>query len=925
MPHTTQTSDFWGWYLRHNSRTVWSNLQDAGIDVFSVGPSNNTQAFLDLYNVVPAVSGGFNRRWGTSYLTKDTSVTSSPQIVRTFLYNFPQDTNNPSTTANTDLFIATDNQNFYTYTDAGVAFGGYKPTNFASAGEVGAVSSRGYFYYGNGVNAPRKVNPSVTTPDTDSLLGIQYPSDNIIPTPNPYVSCLGAGLGIPGLPSQLYGQSTGYGYLTAPSVTITDPTGSGSGAAISLTLGVNGEVINAVITSSGSGYQQANATVAAPPSGGTQAYLVLYVQVNSAAPRYGEVVGVDFGGQMSFVSGRQYTLAFQNSQTGHTSDTPITGLEQSFSTGRILNQLTSAYGTGVNLVTSEIPIYIASSNVTAGYTQNELLLQFPASGLDPQIDTIILLATSDGGGTGTLYQVASIPLASMVLDSGYYYYYYKDTLPDSYNDQNNSGDTLLEADIWAYTDPSGQSFGITLNTPPTASGFLYPTYHQGRLFATDGKTLFYSKSIDEVTTSTGLITSKWEECWPGDYQLPIASGNEQILGMKSDGTNLHVGTDKSIYTVYGSDPSSFSIPAQSFAQTGILSNDCWTVIFSEGQPAGFAWITKDFKVMHSDFATYREIGTPILPWLQTTNLGRIDSMKVLSLTQGPYNFVYIYYFPQSGSLPEFLIWETRLQKWYRWSIPAPYAGAIGVSNVTMTSSGNGYSGGLPTVSFSGGGGTGAAGSAYWTVSHDGVAGVFITHSGSGYLTAPTVVFTGGSGSGAAATASIGPVGGPVAALSPFVYQFPSYTSSPYSTGQRYLFLWGTSSSELDLIYYDPTQLGDADGSFIKWFVRTSWQDLGDPTSIKVINEVDITGTDVPFYVTLYGASSQSQFNGNGVTLKSSSTVTGPIASLQSNKLYCAGTPTSAKYFSVEIGPNVLSTIQTVLTSFSLEAYPMARI
>jgi len=119
--------------------------------------------------------------------------------------------------------------------------------------------------------------------------------------------------------------------------------------------------------------------------------------------------------------------------------------------------------------------------------------------------------------------------------------------------------------------------------------------------------------VEEVTTATGLITSKWEECWPGDYQLPVALNNERIIGLKSDGVNLHIGTDKSIFTVYGSGPSDFSVPSMAFAQTGILSNDAWTVIYAEGMPAGFVWITQDFKVMHSDFSTYREIGTPVYP------------------------------------------------------------------------------------------------------------------------------------------------------------------------------------------------------------------------------------------------------------------------------------------------------------------------
>jgi hypothetical protein len=76
-----------------------------------------------------------------------------------------------------------------------------------------------------------------------------------------------------------------------------------------------------------------------------------------------------------------------------------------------------------------------------------------------------------------------------------------------------------------------------------------------------------------------------------------------------------------------------------------------------------------------------------------------------------------------------------------------------VTQVNMTNNGTGYTS-APTVSFSGGGGSGAAGTA--AVAADGkVYGVYITNYGSGYTSAPTVSFTGGGGSGAAGTAFIG--------------------------------------------------------------------------------------------------------------------------------------------------------------------------
>lgn len=73
-----------------------------------------------------------------------------------------------------------------------------------------------------------------------------------------------------------------------------------------------------------------------------------------------------------------------------------------------------------------------------------------------------------------------------------------------------------------------------------------------------------------------------------------------------------------------------------------------------------------------------------------------------------------------------------------------------VTSVTVSSVGSGYTS-PPTVSFSGGGGTGATATAVLT--GDKVTGVTITNGGTGYTSAPTVSFSGGGGTGAAAVQS----------------------------------------------------------------------------------------------------------------------------------------------------------------------------
>jgi FtsP/CotA-like multicopper oxidase with cupredoxin domain len=83
------------------------------------------------------------------------------------------------------------------------------------------------------------------------------------------------------------------------------------------------------------------------------------------------------------------------------------------------------------------------------------------------------------------------------------------------------------------------------------------------------------------------------------------------------------------------------------------------------------------------------------------------------------------------------------------SLSGWYTGQIG--SITLTTGGSGYSS-APTVSFSGGGGSGAT--AALTFVGANVNSLALTAGGTGYTTAPTVVFGGGGGVGAAATATI---------------------------------------------------------------------------------------------------------------------------------------------------------------------------
>ena len=76
----------------------------------------------------------------------------------------------------------------------------------------------------------------------------------------------------------------------------------------------------------------------------------------------------------------------------------------------------------------------------------------------------------------------------------------------------------------------------------------------------------------------------------------------------------------------------------------------------------------------------------------------------------------------------------------------------GLAALAITAGGSAYTS-APTVSLTGGGGSGAQATA--VVSGGAIIGLNITDTGQGYTTAPAVSFSGGGGTGAAATAAIG--------------------------------------------------------------------------------------------------------------------------------------------------------------------------
>lgn len=330
------------------------------------------------------------------------------------------------------------------------------------------------------------------------------------------------------------------------------------------------------------------------------------------APVVAPTVGAPIGaGSITLTTGRKYAVAFYNATTQSYSD---------FS-----------------------PISVSSGPLSR---QNVPLSGIPVSS-DPQITNKLIVATADGGDPTTLYQVTTIANATTT---------YTDSTTEI---------TLTSGTIWQETDSTGIQHGLLGNQPPPNGSF--PIYHNGRIFLAVGEILFFSKSLAEVTTSSGIIAGRYEEAFVPDNSLSISTGAEQIHGLLSDGQTLYIGTELHIRRLLGDGPENFSQPETVFPQTGLLNQNVWQLVYVEGTPVGTMWMTPDFRVMASDFNTYTNVGTPINPILATINQSALNSCWAAMVSNGPYNFYMLAIPTGTNTVADtFCVYDMRLRQWYVW-------------------------------------------------------------------------------------------------------------------------------------------------------------------------------------------------------------------------------------------------------------------
>src|SRR6266446_3239039 len=345
-------------------------------------------------------------------------------------------------------------------------------------------------------------------------------------------------------------------------------------------------------------------------SGQACTYSMDFVTITAYVSGSAIVLGAPAGTGITLLSGRIYTIVFQNTKTGHTS-----GLYPfSASTGPLTNQ-------------------------------GQPLSGLPVSS-DPQVDQKLLLATADGGDDTTLYLVAQILNATTT---------YTDTMPDS---------VLLTQPIYQQTNQDGSLHGVANNNIPPL--FNFPTKHKGRIYGSIQSTLYFSKNLDDVTTSTGTITSKWEEAYPATNQMDVSETAETIQGIMSDGETLWIATERCIRRLIGDSPSNFQKPEIQFNEAGLLTMDSWKMVYHEGQPTGTMWITPDFRVMSSDFNTYQDVGTPIQDVLNTISVSNVSKIHASFVQKGTSEY-YMLYIPSASTEPNTVcVYNLRSKRWCVW-------------------------------------------------------------------------------------------------------------------------------------------------------------------------------------------------------------------------------------------------------------------
>jgi hypothetical protein len=294
----------------------------------------------------------------------------------------------------------------------------------------------------------------------------------------------------------------------------------------------------------------------------------------------------------------------------------------------------------------------ASANTGALTNSSVSVLWAPSNAADPQAPQTVLLATLDGGDETTLYEVTTTSAGS-----------YLDNVPDT---------TLVFKNVYAEVDSQGLQHGLLFNSPPpvnTSAGNIV-IKHKGRLAMITGTQIAFSKSLDEVTTSTGVIAGNYEEDWPPAWVIDVSEGATTPRALLSDGIALYVGTERNIQSIQGDNILNFTLPQLVFNDVGVLNHFVWQRVFREGAPVGTMWLTPDFRVMQSDFNTYSDVGAAIQDQLNAINVNFAQSIAcAMCVTDGEHD-LYMLAVPTGNSTTNntLFVYNLRSGTWAVWQL-----------------------------------------------------------------------------------------------------------------------------------------------------------------------------------------------------------------------------------------------------------------
>ena len=657
--------------------TFWA----AGQDSFTSAPAQNSDLFELLYNVEPVFQGTLKRRRGYQLLSHQSPITpyllgysfrSENLSLRELVWTSKQNVlilNEDGSTAIPTLFTPSMGATFsprmvlsrsYGYFADGGASDYLKWDGTNNTGNLTnwGISNQGSSSSSTTLNGPSSVvNQGGGTFPWNDPTNIEVQDSNYATTTVVWTSS--------GITTSSTLLAEGFGFSVPSNATITDIAVTIVGYALSGSSPFSGMLANVNLVKGGAGVGAAGFTGVPPgPSEGSATItgssfpsdplwnsawtptdindptFGLQIRFYPENAGLGGTVGlfIDFVGVQVFYS----TTGISATPTGSGNVTLLNGRVYS------MVYLHSATGTTSDL----IPFSITTGPVTSQVID---LSNIPISP-DPQVDFKILLATADGGDETTLFFLDEIPNSQTT---------YTDNTPDALSAAVTSGPFLLGANVYQETQSDGTLHGVANNKVPPQLDF--PIKHKGRIYGSIQNTLFFSKNLVDVTTSTGTITSKWEEAWPASNRLDISETSETIQGLLSDGETLWIGTERCIRRLVGDSPANFQEPEIQFNETGLLNQDVWKVCFSEGQPIGTMWMTPDLRIMASDFNTYQDVGTPVQNILNTLNRNAAVPPHACFYSKGPAEYYLLHIPTGTNASPDtVLVFNMRSKTWCIW-------------------------------------------------------------------------------------------------------------------------------------------------------------------------------------------------------------------------------------------------------------------